>query len=114
MGRKIAQLAGFIDQAGLFRTLRAVTYKLHFLHSLGGFLEDFRDLECFWNSAGGNSTADARACRIAHPHPAEAPTRPSRRMVYGAHGSPGEAWRRPETAQAPPHPKAMNLKAAPS
>jgi hypothetical protein len=30
MTRKIAQLAGFIDQAGLFRTLGAVTNKLHF------------------------------------------------------------------------------------
>jgi len=30
MRGKIAQLAGFIDQAGLFRTLRAITNKLHF------------------------------------------------------------------------------------
>jgi hypothetical protein len=30
MGRQIAQLAGFIDQAGLFRTLGPVTNKLHF------------------------------------------------------------------------------------
>jgi hypothetical protein len=35
MGGKIAQLAGFIDQAGLFRTLRAVTYKLHFITPYG-------------------------------------------------------------------------------
>jgi hypothetical protein len=33
-------LAGFIDQAGLFRTLFAITNKLHF--SLpSGFLEDY-------------------------------------------------------------------------
>jgi hypothetical protein len=40
MRRQISQLAGFIDQAGLFRTLFAITNKLHF--SLpSGFLEDY-------------------------------------------------------------------------
>ena len=37
VARKVAQLAGFIDQAGLFGTLGPVTNKLHFYHSLGGF-----------------------------------------------------------------------------
>src|SRR5712672_1967114 len=37
MGRKVAQLAGFIDQAGLFRTLGPVTNKLHFSSLPWGF-----------------------------------------------------------------------------
>ena len=39
--RKIAQLAGFIDQAGLFRALGAVTNKLHFVSPCGVYW-DFR------------------------------------------------------------------------
>src|SRR5262245_8342056 len=38
MGREIAELAGFIDQAGLFRTLGPVANKLHFSALLVGFL----------------------------------------------------------------------------
>ena len=38
MGREVAQLAGFIDQAGLFRTLGPVTNKLHFSALLVGFI----------------------------------------------------------------------------
>jgi hypothetical protein len=34
MRRQVAQLAGFVDQAGLFRTLFAVTNKLHSRFSL--------------------------------------------------------------------------------
>jgi len=33
--RQVAQLAGFVDQARLFRALRAVTNKLHFLTPFG-------------------------------------------------------------------------------
>jgi hypothetical protein len=38
---KLAQLAGFVDQTGLFRPLFAVTYKLHLLllPGLDGLLE---------------------------------------------------------------------------
>jgi hypothetical protein len=36
VAREVAQLAGFIDQTGLFRTLFTVTNKLHFDASLDG------------------------------------------------------------------------------
>src|SRR6185369_15653939 len=53
MGREVAQLAGFIDQAGLFRTLGPVTNKLHFSALPCGF---FTYLQAYWNSAGGIAT----------------------------------------------------------
>jgi hypothetical protein len=45
-------LAGFIDQARLFRTLGAVTNKLHFLHSLAGFLVDWLTWNAFGTARG--------------------------------------------------------------
>ena len=60
--RKIAQLAGFIDQAGLFRALGAVTNKLHFITPCGvflGFLGEFLRFRASWNSGRGNSTAES-------------------------------------------------------
>src|SRR5262245_22479057 len=38
MGREIAELAGFIDKAGLFSTLGPVTNKLHFSALIVGFV----------------------------------------------------------------------------
>src|SRR5882757_7286715 len=45
VGRKVAQLAGFIDQAGLFRTLGPITNKLHFSSLPCGFAYLGRFLE---------------------------------------------------------------------
>src|SRR5262245_1810177 len=59
MGRQVAELAGFIDQAGLFRTLGPVTNKLHFWHSLVGFVA----WQVYWSSAG--RIAMAALCCIA-------------------------------------------------
>src|SRR4029078_5300133 len=63
---QIAQLAGFIDQAGLFRTFGAVTNKLHIITPYrvfsNGFSWDLRAIsvtsDASWNSGRGNSTAD--------------------------------------------------------
>src|ERR1700688_2371839 len=55
MRRQIAQLAGFVDQAGLFLANGPVTNKLHFA-SLPGMV--LVGLDASWNSARGNSTAE--------------------------------------------------------
>src|SRR4029077_5563289 len=59
MPREVAQLAGFVDQAGLFLADFPVTNKLHLL-SLPGF---FSLLDASWNSAPPNSTADWPSAR---------------------------------------------------
>src|SRR5258708_31684537 len=85
MRGKIAQLAGFIDQAGLFLANRAVTNKLHFI-APSGFSCTW---DASWNSGRGNSTTEA-SCIAATPVP---------------QGLPGSSQG---------HPRAMNLKLAPS
>jgi hypothetical protein len=66
MRGKIAQLAGFIDQARLFLPNRAVTNKLHFI-APSGFSCTW---DASWNSGPGNSTADwPSRTHCCCPHP---------------------------------------------
>ena len=65
MRRKIAQLAGFIDQAGLFRTLFAVTNKLHFFTPLGVSWDYSAFLACFMEQGAGKFNCRLAACCIA-------------------------------------------------
>jgi hypothetical protein len=60
MRRQVAQLAGFVDQAGLFRTLLAITNKLHSRFSL----EWTNRLNSFMEQGGGKFNRSKRAhCR---------------------------------------------------
>src|SRR5712672_2826294 len=84
MGRKVAQLAGFIDQAGLFRPLGPVTNKLHFSSLPWGF--------CLLGTLHGTARGEIQL-----------PTDLQRRIAGPHH----------EVCH-PDYPRATNLKASPS
>src|SRR5205823_8844358 len=105
VGRKIAQLAGFIDQAGLFRALGAVTNKLHFITPCGvflGFVGEFLPFRRFLEQ-----WAQKFNCRKRRGGWAKAPVRrPHQRLAHdGGHA-----------ALCPPYKlsSAANRKASPS
>jgi hypothetical protein len=84
MRRQVAQLAGFVDQARLFRTLLAITNKLHSRFSL-----EWTDrLNSFMEQGGGKFNRSKRSALQA-------------RNSDGASGHGG-------------HPSASNLNASPS
>src|SRR5438093_960771 len=106
MRGKIAQLAGFIDQAGLFLARRAVTNKLHFIAPSGVFFT----WDASWNSGRGNSTAEAS--RIAGLFIRRVFVGWAKRSVPTIQEHPCRWWARRKCAFAhptiPAHPNAIN------
>src|SRR5262245_14302491 len=112
MGREIAKLAGFIDQAGLFRTLGPVTNKLHFSALLVGFVFTCR---LIGTARAGLQCPSPDAAATQHTLILRRPR--SGRLEGRAAGEIGASWF--ETPLRAPHHEgrghsAINLKASPS